>query len=152
MEDNNVGQSDPTQRTFAAEHSAVLPYRLQDAEGPPEALPHESVSISWRFGIGQRQIFILNPIAAAQKRHGQIGIFGYGIDMISAGFAHRRGTPCANGSRHHANCTERIQGTALKILTGDVLKCLPTGPDVHAVAHLRIPGNSADLGIQKMWH
>src|SRR5881296_2189076 len=72
--------------------------------------------------------------------------------MISAGFAHRRGTPCANGPRHHAHCTERIQSTALKILAGDVLKRLPTGPDVHTVAHLRIPSNSADLGIQKMWH
>src|SRR5580704_16883982 len=91
-------------------------------------------------------------MAIAQQRHGQIGIFGDGIDVEGAGRAHRGDTPGTDRSGNHADCTECVEGTALEVLTGDVFERLPAGPEIHAVADFGITGNGAYPRIEEMRH
>jgi hypothetical protein len=42
------------------------------------------------LGEGERPVFVFHAIAIAQQRHGQIGVFGDGVDMVAARFANRR--------------------------------------------------------------
>ncbi len=110
------------------ENLAVLEHRLQNSKRPAEALAHQAAGIDRSFGVGERAVFVLHAVSAAQQRHGKIGILGNGIGLVAAGFAHRRYPPRANRSRDHADRTQRVQRPALEILAGDVLQRLPAGP------------------------
>src|ERR1022692_2366862 len=121
LEDDHVGYRCPAQRSLLLYRGPVLPYRLHDAEGPAEALPHQPARLGWRLGIGQRAVLVIHPIACLEKRHGEIGIFGDGVVMITTGGANRSGAPGANGARNHAHGVERVQRAPLEVLAGDVL-------------------------------
>ena len=63
LKNQDVGQRDPAQRPLAGKDPAVLLDRLQDAERPAEALAHQAVRSRRRLGIGERLIFVLDPVA-----------------------------------------------------------------------------------------
>src|SRR5581483_5661248 len=54
-----------------------------------------------------------------------------------------------NCAWHYAHRPERVQRTPLEVLAGDVLQSLPTGPEVHAVAHFCVAGNRPHFGIEE---
>ena len=62
----------------------VLEDRLQSSEGPAEALAHESARIDGRFSEGERAIFVDDLVLLLEQVHGEVGIFGNGIDGIAA--------------------------------------------------------------------
>ena len=83
----------------------MLVHRLQNSKGQTEALTHQPIGVRGRFRVGQRHIFIFDAVSTPQQRHGEIGIFRNGVDVIPASFAHGRNTPGANCARHHAHRT-----------------------------------------------
>src|SRR5271155_866571 len=91
-------------------------------------------------------------MAVAQQRHGPVGIFGDSIDVEGAGRAHGGDSPCADGSGNYADCTERVEGTALEVLAGDVFESLPSRPEIDAVADLGVAGDGAYFRIEEMRH
>ena len=89
LENDDIRKSNPAQNAFAGERAAVFPDRLQNSEGPAEALTHQAIGIDRRFSVGEGQVFIFHAIAGLQQRHSQVRIFGHGVGVIAAGFAHR---------------------------------------------------------------
>src|SRR6266436_4683236 len=81
LKDENVGKCDESQSAFACEDAAMLKNGLQNSERPAEALPHERVGICRSLSESERHIFIFHAVAVAQQRHGEIGVFGNGVDM-----------------------------------------------------------------------
>ena len=57
----------------------VFEDRLQDAEGPAEALPHEAVRVDRGLGEGERLVFVDDAVALLEQVHGQVGVFGDGV-------------------------------------------------------------------------
>ena len=123
---------------------------LQDAEGPAEALAHEAVGVGGRFGEGEGHVFVFDAVAEAQQGHGEVGVFGDGIDVVAAGFADGGDAPCADGSGDDADGAENVEGAAFKILAGDVFEGLPAGPEIHAVADFGVAGHGSDFGIDEV--
>src|ERR1035437_10927028 len=101
---------------------------LQNSERPAEALPHERVGSGWSLGEGERPVFVLHAIAVAQQSHGEIGVFGYGIHVVTAGFANGRYAPGSNGARAPAYRAPGVERAPLEILAGAVFEGLPAGP------------------------
>ena len=91
-------------------------------------------------------------MAIAQQRHGEIRVFGDGIDVEGAGCAHCGDTPGTNCSGNDADCTESIESTALKVLAGDVFEGLPARPEIDAVANFGVTSDGAYFGIEEMRH
>ena len=144
LEDENVGQREQAHRLVAHESGAMLPDRLQGAERPAEALAHQALGIDGRLSKRQRAVFVVDLQPLLEQVHGQVGVFGHGVERIAAGGLHRRGAPCANGSGNHRDHVEQVQRAALEVLAGDVFEGLPARPQVHAVAHLGVAGHGAD--------
>ena len=128
----------------------MFPHRLQDAEGPAEALAHEALGVDGRFSVSQGAVLVVDLQALFEQVHGQVGVFGHGVQRIAAGGLHRRGAPCADGAGNHGDDVEEVEGAALEVLAGDVFESLPARPQVHAVAHFGVAGHGADGGILKV--
>ena len=135
-----------------AEHSAMFVNRLQNAERPAETLAHQAICVGRRLGIGERHVFVLDAISAAQQRHGEVGILGDGIDVIAASLAHCGNAPRADRAGHDADRAQNVERAPLKILAGDVFQGLPARPEIDAVADLGIAGNRADFRIDEVRH
>ena len=152
LEDHDVGQRHPSQRTFAADNFTMFIDRLQDAEGPAETLAHQGVRVGGRLGVGERHVFVFDAISQAQQGHGEVGVFGDGVNVVSAGLAHCRNAPGADRARHHADRAQHVESAALEVLAGDVFQSLPARPEIHPIANLRIARDGADFGIDEMRH
>src|SRR5581483_1660994 len=72
--------------------------------------------------------------------------------MVAASLTDGGNPPCADRSWHNAYRAHRIQRAAFEVLAGDVFKRLPAGPEIDAIANLRIASYCGDLGINKMRH
>ena len=69
----------------------MLPDCLQNSEGPAEALAHEAAGIDGRLSERERAIFVDHLVFLLKQIHGQVGIFGDGVDGIAAcGFDSQR--------------------------------------------------------------
>ena len=120
---------------------------LQDAERPAEALAHEAVHVDRGLGEGQRLVLVDDLVALFEQVHGEVGVFGDGVGVVSAAGLDRRGAPRADGPGNHHDHVEEVQRAALEVLAGDVLERLPARPQVDAVAHLGVAGDRADLRV-----
>ncbi len=125
----------------------MLPDRLQGAEGPAEALAHEAPGVDGRFSKGQRAVFVVDLESLFEQVHGEVGVFGHGVERIAAGRFDRRGAPCADGAGDDGDDVEEVESAALEVLAGDVFESLPARPQIDAVAHLGVAGDGADRGI-----
>ena len=152
LEDHDVGQRHPSQRSLARKHSAMLVHGLQNSERPAKTLAHQAIRIGRRLGVGQRHVFVFDAITAAQQRHRQIGIFRDRIDVVAAGLAHRRNAPRTNRSGHHADRAQHVERTALEVLAGDVFERLPARPQIHAVADLGVARDRTNFRIDEVRH
>src|SRR5882724_10984328 len=112
----------------------MLPYGLKNSERPAEALAHQSARIRGSFRKRQGTIFVHHAPAILQQRHGQVCVLGHRVSVVATGLADRSHAPRANRSGDHAYGAKYVESAALKILAGDVLKRLPAGPQVHAIA------------------
>src|SRR6266446_9583710 len=99
LKDEDVGKCDESQSALACEDVAMLKDGLQNSERPAEALPHEGVGVGRSLGESERHVLILHAIAVAQQCHGEIGVFGDGVDMKATRFANRLDTPGADRAR-----------------------------------------------------
>ena len=97
-------------------------------------------------------VFVFHAIAVAQQRHGQIGVFGNGIDVVASRFANRLDAPGADRARHHADRTHGVERSPFEILAGDVFERLPARPQVDAVADFGIAGDGCNFRIEEMRH
>ena len=152
LENPNIWQRNPPQRTFAGHDAAMLVDRLQDPEGPAETLSHQAIRIRRRLGISECHVFVLDAISSAQQGHRQVGIFGDGIDVVATRLLHRGDSPCSNRTRHDADCSKNVERSPLKILAGDVFQRLPARPHIDAVPNLGIARDGANLRIDKVWN
>ena len=66
LEDEDVGQREQPHGLVAHKRRAMLPDRLQHAEGPAEALAHQAFRIDGRFSEGERAIFVDDLVAAVR--------------------------------------------------------------------------------------
>src|ERR1035438_10015955 len=89
LEDQDVGESDPAEDAFARDYVAMLPDGLKNSEGPAEALAHERIGAGGGFGEGESAVFVFDAMAVAQEGHGEIGVFGHGVDMVAASLVNR---------------------------------------------------------------
>ena len=62
----------------------MFPDRLQDSEGPAEALAHEAAGVDGRLGEGKGAIFVNHLVPLLEQVHGEVGVFGDGVDGIAA--------------------------------------------------------------------
>ena len=144
LEDENVGQREQAHGLVAHECGAMLPDGLQGSERPAEALAHQALGVDGRLSVGQRAVLVVDLEPLFEQVHGQVGIFGHGVERIAAGRLDRRGAPCADGAGHDGDDVEEIESAALEVLAGDVFEGLPARPQIHAVAHLGVAGHGAD--------
>ena len=79
-----------------------------------------------------------------EQGHGEVGVFGDGVDGVAAGSLDGAGAPCADGSGNDGDDVEEVEGAALEVLAGDVFEGLPAGPEIDAVADLGVSGDGAD--------
>ena len=93
-----------------------------------------------------------HAIAVAQQSHGEIGVFGYGVDMVAAGFANGRYAPGSNCARDHAYRAHGVERSPLEILAGDVFERLPARPEIDAVADFGIAGDGRNFRIEEVRH
>ena len=150
LEDENVGQREEAHGFVADECGAMLPDGLQGAEGPAEALAHEAFCIDGRLSVGESAVFKINSQALFEQVHGEVGVFGDGVERIAAGRFDGSGAPCADGAGDDGDDVKEVESAALKILAGDVFEGLPAGPEIDAVADLGVAGDGADSGILEM--
>jgi len=73
----------------------MLPDRLQDAEGPAEALAHQSLGVDGCFGEGQRAVLVDDLQLLFQQSHGEVGVLCDGVDGIAANRLHGAGDDAA---------------------------------------------------------
>ena len=86
----------------------MLVNRLQSAEGPAEALPHQAARSGRSLGERQRAIFVDHLVALLQQVHGQVGILGDRIHRIASALPHGLGPPGADRARNHRDHIEQI--------------------------------------------
>src|SRR6266404_1309771 len=81
MEDDSIGQGEHAQGAVlrTEESEAVLPERLQRAEGPAEPLANEHAGRFGGFRPGDGFFVVINMPAEAAYGDGEVGIFGNGI-------------------------------------------------------------------------
>ena len=103
--------------------------------------------VDGRFSEGQRAVFVVDFEALFEQVHGEVGVFGDGVERIAAGGFDGRGAPCADGSGNDGDDVEEVEGAALEVLAGDVFEGLPAGPEIDAVADLGVAGHGADARI-----
>ncbi len=147
-----LGSATNPKAPLRAKTPLMLEDGLQNSKRPAETLAHERVGAGGSFGEGQRQVFVFHAIAVAQQRHGEIGVFGDGIDVIAAGLADRLDAPGADGSGHHAHRAHGVQRAAFEILAGDVFERLPARPEIHAVADFGVAGHGCNFRIEEVRH
>ena len=85
-------------------------------------------------------------VALFEEIHGEVGVFGDGVGVVSAACLDRRGAPRADGPRNHHDHVEEVQRAALKVLAGDIFQRLPAG-QVDSVTHLGVAGHGPDLRV-----
>ena len=88
LEDDDVRQRDPAQHAFSGKGLAMFKDRLQNSEGPAEALAHQSAGIDRRLGVGERTIFVLHTISAAEQCHGEVCVFGNRVGVERSRLTH----------------------------------------------------------------
>src|ERR1700688_189365 len=125
---------------------------LENSEGPAESLPHQSIGGGRSLGKGEGHVFIFDAIAVTQKSHGQIGVFGYGVDMIAAGLAYCFDAPGADRSGDNTYSAHGVKRAAFKVLAGDVFEGLPARPEIDAVADLGVAGYRSNFWIEEVGH
>ena len=87
LEDEDVGQREEAHGAVFADGALVFVDRLQDAEGPAEALTDEAVGVDGSLGEGEGAVFVDDAVALFEEVHGEVGVFGDGVGVIaSAGF------------------------------------------------------------------
>src|SRR5882757_3617239 len=152
LEDENVRQSEQAHGAMFADGAFVFKDRLQNAEGPAEALTDEAIGIDRRLGECERAVFVDYAVALFEEIHGEVGIFGDGVGVIASAGLYRVGSPRANraGDDHHD--VEEVQRAAFEVLAGDVFERLPAGPEVYTVADFGVSGDGADLWIGEVRH
>src|SRR5204862_7799608 len=133
--------SEPSQRASTEYGAAMLPYGLENSERPAKALAHQSASADRSFSVGKRAVFVDDAEAHAQDVHGEVGVFGDGVRVISAGLPHGLGSPGAKCAGDNRDGAEQIKCAPLEILTGNVFERLPARPDVHPISHFGITRN-----------
>ena len=128
LEDENIRQGEQAHGAVFVDGAFVFEDRLQNAEGPAEALANEAVGVDRRLGKGERAVFVDHAVALFEQIHCEVGIFGDGVGVIAFAGFYRRGPPRTNraGDDHHD--VEEVQSTPLEVLAGDVFERLPTGP------------------------
>ena len=95
----------------------------------------------------ERAIFVDDLEFLLEQIHGQVGIFGDGVDGVAAAAFDSSGAPRADGTGYDDDHVEKIESTAFEVLARDVFECLPAGPEIDAVANLCVSGYSADALI-----
>ncbi len=83
LEDEDVRQGKEAHGAVLAEGSTVLEDRLQDAEGPAEALPHQAVCVDWGLGECEGLVLVDDGVALFEEVHGQVGVFGDGVGVVA---------------------------------------------------------------------
>src|SRR5215472_16738405 len=84
----------------------------------------------------QRKRWRINPFAVV------VGACGFDVG----------GAPGADCSGNYTDRVERVKGTALEILAGDVFQRLPARPEVHAVADFCIARHGCHARIAEVWY
>ena len=91
-------------------------------------------------------------VALLQEIHREVGIFGYGINVISTSLFDRRCAPGADRPRDDRYHPEDIQGTPFEILAGEIFQGLPARPQIYLVGDLGISRHGCHLEVGKVGH
>src|ERR1700730_18577099 len=87
MADENVWQRDHAERAVLEpdQRVAVLPTRLQGAEGPAESLADKHAGSFRSFRPRDGFFLVVDVPADAANSDGEVGVFGYGVCRDSSG-------------------------------------------------------------------
>ena len=130
----------------------MLPGALQRAEAPAESLLQQGVEGLGRFRQRDRAIGQCHAMPATQQRQREILIFRQRIGAESTGRHHRAATPRANGARHHRDAVQHDECAAVEILARHILHRLPSGDQVHPIAHLGVARHRTHPTIRERMH
>ena len=106
----------------------MLPDSLEGAERPAEALAHEAAGVDGRLSKSKGPVFVVDAEALFKEVHGEVGVFGHGVERIAAGGFDGRGAPRADGAGNDGDDVEEVEGAAFEVLAGDVFEGLPARP------------------------
>ena len=99
-----------------------------------------------------RVVFVDDLVAGPQDPHGQVGIFCERVVVESAGLEHELAAPRAHRAGNDRDAVQRVERTALEILTGDVFEGLPARQQIDPVADLGVSRHCADARRSKRLH
>ncbi len=80
-----LGRAKSPMALLRTKASAMLPDGLQGSKRPAEALAHQSLGVDGRLGEGQRAVLVDDLEAQFEQGHGEVGVFGDGVDGVAAG-------------------------------------------------------------------
>ena len=84
LEDKNVGQGEEAHGAMRLLDCAfVFVEGLKNSERPAEALAHQAVGVHGGFGKGKGLVFVDDAVALLEQVHGEVGVFGDGVGVIS---------------------------------------------------------------------
>ncbi len=123
--------------------------RLQNSKRPAETLTHQAAHVIRRLGKCKRAVLIYHFQSLLQQAHGQVGIFGDRVHVVTLRRLYRSSTPRADRPRNNGDHIEQIERAAIEVLAGDVFERLPARPKVDAVSDL---GISCDGAYPRIGH
>src|SRR5579863_5457962 len=118
LEHKYVWKCDPSKRAelWTEKRVAVLPERLQRAEGPAEALANELASGFRCLGPGYRFFVVADAPTEAANRDGEVGVFRNRVRRDAAGGCDRFFAPSSERARHNRDAIQQIESALLHIL------------------------------------
>src|SRR5208283_2668178 len=152
LEDENVGQGDPTERAMLQpeQSTAVLPEGLQGAKGPTKTLANQGLWRDGGFGPGDGVFVVSDAPAEAANGDGEIGVFGDRVRSDATGGFDGLAAPGTERARNDRNAIQEIEGALFHVLAGDVFERLPTSEPAGAIADFDVASNGADPRIRKV--
>src|SRR5215469_6667109 len=130
----------------------VLPCRLQGPVHPAESLPDKGAHGVRRLSQPDRFILIGDRIAEFPDRHCKVRVFGERQISESTSLQQKLAPPCPDCARNDGYAIQSFKCPAIQILTGDILKRLPSSQQIDSVPHFGIARHSADPRVAEMAH
>ncbi|MCU0634875.1 MAG: hypothetical protein MUE41_08385, partial [Gemmatimonadaceae bacterium] len=132
LEEPHIGHAHQAERARrpVAHGPAMLPGALQRAEAPAEALLEQRTKRLRRLRPGNRAIGQADAIPLAEKREGEVLVFGQCVVPEAPARQDRVAPPGTDRARHHRDAVEQRERATVEVLARDVLDRLPPRDEV----------------------
>lgn len=135
-----------------SEGSPVFPEALECPVTPPESLLEERSNPLRGLCHAFCERRIHDASAVFEEREREVRILHERIARVPAYIEHSLFSPGAGRSRYDRYAVERVEGTPIVVLSGDVFDLLEGGQDILHVSDSDVPAYRIHLAIGKRFH